>query len=457
MHPVLSDVAISDLKPDPESCGAMISNAAAYFDEDSARLYDTRHLEQISAMLKRCATLLQSQPVAVRLSLAISSIDYRLGNYRTAAEWAEKVCHGDVSADTLALRGDVCHGDVSTDTFPPYSDGDDINVCQRIRPHDTFHDTLEALSYAARAYAKLGMYDIACDYYEKELELIPEEKKRELAVALNDYGVLLEEMGCLEEAADCLMKAFAIQEELFGPDHPEIISTFNNLGLICTDMGDYKAAESFYRRALRISLEYYKEGHPETAVLYGNLGELIMHCCQNIEEDAENEAIMDAEAPAQSDAPEDTKSRLAEARHYLMKALEITTNAYGPSYPDNACTLNNLGLLEDLEGNHKKAREHYRKALEIQRAAAGGDHPHLADILHNLGVSYIDEALKPFSSPESFSSSSVEQKKDALPLLRKALACEKKALAILAVVFDSTHPSVEMLQNEVEWLENELG
>jgi tetratricopeptide (TPR) repeat protein len=301
------------------------------------------------------------------------------------------------------------------------------------------------------------MYGIACDYYEKELELIPEEKKRELAVALNDYGVLLEEMGCFEEAADCLMKAFAIQEELFGPDHPEIISTFNNLGLICTDMGDYKAAESFYRRALRISLEYYKEGHPETAVLYGNLGELIMHCCQNIEEDTENEAIMDAEAPAQSDAPEDTKSRLAEARHYLMKALEITTNAYGPSYPDNACTLNNLGLLEDLEGNHKKAREHYRKALEIQRAAAGGDHPHLADILHNLGVSYIDEALKPFSSPESFSSSSVEQKKDALPLLRKALACEKKALAILAAVFDSTHPSVDMLQNEVEWLENELG
>jgi tetratricopeptide (TPR) repeat protein len=99
------------------------------------------------------------------------------------------------------------------------------------------------------------------------------------------------------------MKAFEIQEELFGPDHPETISTFNNLGLICTDMGDYKAAESFYRRALRISLEYYKEGHPETAVLYGNLGELIMHCCQNIEEDAENEAIMDAEAPAQSDAP----------------------------------------------------------------------------------------------------------------------------------------------------------
>ena len=463
MHPVLSDVAISDLKPGPESCGVMISNAAAYFDEDSARLYDTRHLEQISAMLKRCAALLQSQPVAVRLSLAISAIDYRLGNYRSAAEWAEKVCQGDVSADTSALRDDVCHGDVSADTVPLCSDGDDISVCQRIRPHDTFHDTLEALSYAARAYAKLGMYDIACDYYEKELELIPEEKKRELAVALNDYGVLLEEMGCFEEAADCLMKAFAIQEELFSPDHPETISTFNNLGLICTDMGDYKAAESFYRRALRISLEYYKEGHPETAVLYGNLGELIMHCCENVEEAAENEAIMDAEsivdseAPVQSDGPEDPEARLAEARHYLMRALEIATNAYGPSYPDNACTLNNLGLLEDLEGNHKKAREHYRKALEIQRAVAGGDHPHLADILHNLGVSYIDEALEPFSSPESFSSSSVEQKKDALPLLRKALACEKKALAILTAVFDSTHPSVEMLQNEVEWLENELG
>ena len=150
------------------------------------------------------------------------------------------------------------------------------------------------------------------------------------------------------------------------------------------------------------------------------------------------------------------EARLAESRHYLIRALEITTNAYGPDYPDNACTLSNLGILEDMEGNHKKAREHYRKALEIQSAAAGSDHPHCADILHNLGVSYIDEALEPFSSPEEFSAASVDHKRDALPLLNKALACEQKALSILESVFGKSHSSVEMLRNEVEWLENEL-
>jgi tetratricopeptide (TPR) repeat protein len=308
----------------------------------------------------------------------------------------------------------------------------------------------------------LGEYDTACEYYEKELELLPEEMEAELAFTLNDYGVLLEEMGRFEEALDCLMKAWDIQQNLFGPDSPETISICNNLGLISTDMGDNEAAEMFYRHALRISLEYYKEGHPETAIMYANLGELLMHSCENVEgyeeendpDSVEGGVSVEDDASAESGAS--VEARLAESRHYLIRALEITTNAYGPDYPDNACTLNNLGILEDMEGNHKKAREHYRKALEIQSAAVGSDHPHCADILHNLGVSYIDEALKPFSSPEEFSAASVDHKRDALPLLNKALACEQKALAILESVFGKSHSSVEMLRNEVEWLENEL-
>ena len=163
-----------------------------------------------------------------------------------------------------------------------------------------------------------------------------------------------------------------------------------------------------------------------------------------------------ADADSFADAGAFVEARLAESRHYLIRALEIATNAYGPDYPDNACTLSNLGILEDMEGNHKKAREYYRKALEIQSAVAGSNHPHCADILHNLGVSYIDEALEPFPSPEAFSIASVDQKRDALPKLNKALTCEQKALSILEAVFGKSHSSVEMLRNEVDWLENEL-
>ena len=134
----------------------------------------------------------------------------------------------------------------------------------------------------------MGEYDTACEYYEKELELLPEDMEPELAVALNDYGVLLEEMGRFDEAIDCLMKAWEIQKELFGPDSPETISTCNNLGLVCADTGNLEAAETFYRHALRIALEYYKEGHPETAVMYSNLGELLMHSCEDAEGDEED-------------------------------------------------------------------------------------------------------------------------------------------------------------------------
>lgn len=488
MHPVLSDVAAADLKPDADNCSVMIANAVRYFDEDSAQRYDARHLEQISAMCKRCAMVLIGQKsdtdlvgaeiiagagitlgseitpdsgvapgaggtlgaegtlVTVRLSLAISGIDYRLGNYGSASFWAEQA---------FKELGDWN----SLEPHTPESSTDRRALVK---------DRAEALKCAARAYAKLGEYDMACEYYEKELELLPEDMESELAVALNDYGVLLEEMGRLEESIDCLTKAWEIQKDLFGPDSPETISTCNNLGLISTDMGDNEAAEMFYRHALRISLEYYKEGHPETAIMYANLGELLMHSCENAtgyEEEIDSDSVeggesVEADESAETDAfagaDASVEARLAESRHYLIRALEITTNAYGPDYPDNACTLSNLGILEDMEGNHKKAREHYRKALEIQSAAVGSNHPHCADILHNLGVSYIDEALEPFSSSEDFSAASVDHKRDALPLLNKALACEQKALSILESVFGKSHSSVEMLKNEVEWLEDEL-
>ena len=488
MHPVLSDVAAADLKPDADNCSVMIANAVRYFDEDSAQRYDARHLEQISAMCKRCAMVLIGQKsdtdlvgaeiiagagitlgseitpdsgvapgaggtlgaegtlVTVRLSLAISGIDYRLGNYGSASFWAEQA---------FKELGDWN----SLEPHTPESSTDRRALVK---------DRAEALKCAARAYAKLGEYDMACEYYEKELELLPEDMESELAVALNDYGVLLEEMGRLEESIDCLTKAWEIQKDLFGPDSPETISTCNNLGLISTDMGDNEAAEMFYRHALRISLEYYKEGHPETAIMYANLGELLMHSCENVEgyeEDIDSDSVeggesVEADESAETDAfagaDASVEARLAESRHYLIRALEITTNAYGPDYPDNACTLSNLGILEDMEGNHKKAREHYRKALEIQSAAVGSNHPHCADILHNLGVSYIDEALEPFSSAEEFSAAPVDHKRDALPMLNKALACEQKALSILESVFGKSHSSVEMLRNEVDWLENEL-
>ena len=446
MHPVLADVAAADLKPNADNCSEMIANAVRYFDEDSAQRYDARHLEQISAMCKRCVMVLIGQksdtdlvgagdtPVTVRLSLAVSGIDYRLGNYGSAAFWAEQAFK--------ELR--------DWNSLEPHTPESSTDRRALVK------DRAEALKCAARAYAKLGEYDTACEYYEKELELLPEDMESELAVALNDYGVLLEEMGRFEESLDCLTKAWEIQQDLFGPDSPETISTCNNLGLISTDMGDNEAAEMFYRHALRISLEYYKEGHPETAIMYANLGELLMHSCESVEgyEEENDSDLVEGDESAEAGAT--VEARLAESRHYLIRALEITTNAYGPDYPDNACTLSNLGILEDMEGNHKKAREHYRKALEIQSAAAGSDHPHCADILHNLGVSYIDEALEPFSSPEEFSAASVDHKRDALPLLNKALACEQKALSILESVFGKSHSSVEMLRNEVEWLENEL-
>ena len=213
----------------------MIANAVRYFDEDSAQRYDARHLEQVSAMCKRCVMVLIGQKsdttqagaeimdgsevtagsavspglagtlITVRLSLAISGIDYRLGNFESAAFWAEQAFTELGGWNGLELLAPELSADRSA----------------------LVKDWAEALKCAARAYAKLGEYDTACEYYEQELELLPEDMESELAVALNDYGVLLEEMGRFEESMDSLTKAWEIQKELFGPDAMPFVSLWS--------------------------------------------------------------------------------------------------------------------------------------------------------------------------------------------------------------------------------------
>ena len=47
---------------------------------------------------------------------------------------------------------------------------------------------------------------------------------------LNSQGLLYKKQGKFERAKDSYLRAFAIREKHFGPDHPETCATRHNLG-----------------------------------------------------------------------------------------------------------------------------------------------------------------------------------------------------------------------------------
>jgi tetratricopeptide (TPR) repeat protein len=69
-----------------------------------------------------------------------------------------------------------------------------------------------------------------------------------------------------------------------------------------------------------------------------------------------------------------------------MQSLEILEKTLGPTHPDVALGLNNLGALYRDAGNYTQAETLHRRALKIRQTVLGPEHPSVAASLCNLAA-----------------------------------------------------------------------
>ena len=74
----------------------------------------------------------------------------------------------------------------------------------------------------------------------------------------------------------------------------------------------------------------------------------------------------------------------ASAEHFLREAARVTEAESGPLSPYLANTLNNLGVVSEMQNNADEAEICYRKAYEIAAATLPPDHPFVATSRKNL-------------------------------------------------------------------------
>ncbi len=113
---------------------------------------------------------------------------------------------------------------------------------------------------------------------------------------------------------------------------------------------------------------------------------------------AELQAILDAAERAAAE------KNFVQARQRLEEALALQEAELGPSHPDLANTLNNLGVVCERAKDVDEAERCYRRAYAIATAAFGADHPfvetsrqNLADFCTVRGIPF--EAPAPSASP----------------------------------------------------------
>ncbi|MHC4830914.1 MAG: tetratricopeptide repeat protein, partial [Planctomycetota bacterium] len=160
-----------------------------------------------------------------------------------------------------------------------------------------------------------------------------------LAAALNELGMLQQELGQLGEADRSLAEAIRLTDPHLPQAHEGRASLRHNLASIKADLGEAAAAEALYEEALAVRVLTLGEDHVDTLETLGGLG-LLHH--------QRGQYLVAA----------DELGRVAEG-------LEATLHG---NHPELAEALSNQALSLESLGAFDEAEARHQRALEILRA-----------------------------------------------------------------------------------------
>jgi len=91
---------------------------------------------------------------------------------------------------------------------------------------------------------------------------------------VNNLGGVLQDLGDLGGARAAFERALTIDEAVYGPDHPNVAIRVNNIGSVLQDLEDLMGARAAYERALRIFGSILPPDHPHIRIVRDNLERL---------------------------------------------------------------------------------------------------------------------------------------------------------------------------------------
>jgi len=177
----------------------------------------------------------------------------------------------------------------------------------------------------------------------------------DVTVCLNNLAQLLQATDLLAEAEPLMRRALQIDEDSFGPKHSQVSIDLNNLATLLYNTNRLADAEPLMRRSLQIDEDSFGLQHPNVARDLNNLAVLL----------------------------QDT-NRLADAEPLMRCALQIDEHSFGPDHPEVATVLNNLAMLLKDTDRLEEAEPLMRRAVEISERSLGTDHPNTKLFCNNL-------------------------------------------------------------------------
>jgi tetratricopeptide (TPR) repeat protein len=292
------------------------------------------------------------------------------------------------------------------------------------------------------AYGELGDHKKELEYCLKALaiqEKVLPENHPDITTLYSNVGCAYGKLGDYKKDLECQLKALSIQEKVLPENHPDITATYNNVGYAYGKLGDHKKDLEYQLKALSIQEKVLPENHPDIAISYNNVGYAYGELG-------------------------DHKKGL----EYKLKALAIREKVLPENHPSIATSYNNIGCAYGELGDHKKELEYCLKALAIQEKILPENHPSIATLYSNVGCAYgklgdhkkdleyqlkalsIQEKVLPENHPDiAISYNNVGYVYYALGEHKRALDYFMKALAILKKALPENHPDIAISYNNI--------
>jgi tetratricopeptide (TPR) repeat protein len=263
--------------------------------------------------------------------------------------------------------------------------------------------TSQLMTRASLIFLTKAQYTLAEPLMKNALEIDEQSfgpDHPDVARDLNNLAQVLQDTNRLQEAERLMKRALKIDEQSLGPDDPKIAIRLNNLAQLLQDTNRLQEAEPLMKRALEIDEQSFGPNHPKVAIDLNNLAQLL----------------------------KDT-NRLQEAEPLMKRALEIDEHSFGPNHPKVSIRLNNLAQLLQATNRLPEAEPLMKRALEIDEQSFGPNHPNVARDLNNLA-----QFLK-----------ATNRLQEAEPLMKRALQIDEQS-------FGTNHPDVAIDLNNLAQL-----
>ncbi|NLA28571.1 MAG: tetratricopeptide repeat protein [Propionibacterium sp.] len=172
-------------------------------------------------------------------------------------------------------------------------------------------------------------------------------------------GASLQDIGMYAEAANFWQEIADRSLRVFGPDHPNTLSSRNNLAYAYESVGDLGRAIPLFEQTLEDRERVLGPDHPDTLGSRNNL------------------------AYAYRSAGD-----LGRAIPLYQQTLEDTERVLGPDHPNTLSSRNNLAYAYRSVGDLGRAIPLFEQTLEDRERVLGPDHPNTLDSRNNLAYAY---------------------------------------------------------------------